>query len=517
MKIVAARRCLQAYLLLIFAASHLATPSRAVAAAVAGQASLEEVIVTARRRSENIQDTPIAVSAISGEELRERGIGNVRDLSKMVPSLEITKNRTSSIFIRGVGERTGFARVDPAVGVYLDDLFLPRADGQLLDTVDVSSIQVLRGPQGTLFGKNTTGGAMVLTLQKPHDSFEAYFDIGLGNLGLHKAKASINFPITDNLFVKIAGNTIEDDGYISDELIGTSNGGDNDRQSLLAQARWDISDSLGLDAFAYYGRVREQIPTDHCNVINRNSLFMNGLYVMWEGDTQASNPSSFNDNCESNSREKLGDFKTRMGANPYMTRDLETAMLSSALQWEATDNHSLKVVMGVREAVKGPQWLGDNDGGPKNLSEAYGISFLNPSETSSRDSLSLELQLNGSNTEETLNYTIGLFGMRETNEEPFSLFTALAGLDDETLVSLANGQSPNQPTLLPGTPFVGTLNPQSYSQFGLENKTFAVFGQLSYQVTDQIEFTTGLRYTSEDRSADLTVYRSDVEAVGLRM
>lgn len=478
---------------------------------------MEEVIVTARRRAENIQDTPIAVSALSGEDLRERGIGNIQDLAKIVPSLEIGKNRSSSIFIRGVGERTGFARVDPAVGVYLDDLFLPRADGQLLDTVDVASIQVLRGPQGTLFGKNTTGGAMVLTLQKPHDSFEAYIDAGIGNLGLRRAKASINFPLADNVFLKFAANTIEDDGYIEDELIGTKNGGDNDRQSLIGQLRWDISDALGLDAFAYYGRVREQIPTDHCNVINRNSLFMNGLYVMWSGDTRPENPSAFFDNCEANSREKLGDFTTRVGPNPYMKRDLEVAMLSSTLQWQYDEYNTVKAVLGVRGAEKGPQWLGDNDGGTKKLSESYGISFLDPGQVSSRDSISLELQLNGTNLAETLNYTFGLFGMRETNEEPFSLFTALAGLDDETLVSLANAQSPSQPTLLPGTPFVGTLTPQSYSQFGLENKTLAVFGQLSYQLTEQLELTAGLRYTAEERASDLTVYRSDIEAVSLRL
>ncbi|WP_372764699.1 TonB-dependent receptor plug domain-containing protein, partial [Litorivivens sp.] len=126
-------------------------------------AALEEVIVTARRRAENIQETPIAVTAISGEALRDQGIVNTSELTKSVPSLQINEGQSNQIYIRGIGERSGFARVDPTVGVYLDDLFLPRTDGQLLDTVDVRSIQVLRGPQGTLFGKNTTGGALVLT------------------------------------------------------------------------------------------------------------------------------------------------------------------------------------------------------------------------------------------------------------------------------------------------------------------------------------------------------------------
>ncbi|MBB3046975.1 outer membrane receptor protein involved in Fe transport [Litorivivens lipolytica] len=489
----------------------------AIAAERQGTA-LEEVIVTARRRAENIQETPIAVSALSGDDLRERGLGNVQDLAKVVPSLEVMKNRSSAIFIRGVGERTGFARVDPAVGVYLDDLFLPRADGQLLDTVDVSSIQVLRGPQGTLFGKNTTGGAMVMSLLKPSDTVEGYLDVGMGNRGLRRAKASINFPITDHLFMKIAANTIKDDGYIEDELVGTTRGGDNDRQSLITQLRWDISSTMSLDAFAYYGRVNEQIATDHCNVINENSLFMRGLYIMWAGDTDPQNPRAFKENCESNSREVQGDFNTRIGPNPYMKRDLESAVVAGTLQWELSEYHTIKAVMGLRGAEKGPQWLGDNDGGPAKYSESYGVSFLDPDQKSQRDSLSLELQFNGSTQSENLSYTLGLFGMRETNEEPFSLFTALAGLDLENLSKLATSQAPGPTTNPAGTtPMVGTLTPISYSQFGLENITFAAFGQASWHLTDLWEVTAGVRYTSEKRSSDLTVYQSDVDAVSQRL
>ncbi|WP_372758535.1 TonB-dependent receptor plug domain-containing protein, partial [Litorivivens sp.] len=156
---------------------------------------IEEVVVTARKREENIQETPLAVTALSGEDLRDAGIDNVQDLSKSVPSLQINKGQGNQIYIRGIGERTGFVRVDPTVGVYLDGLFLPRADGQLLDTVDVDSLQVLRGPQGTLFGKNTTGGALVLTLAKPHEEFEGYVEAGLGSYDTRKLRAGVNLPV----------------------------------------------------------------------------------------------------------------------------------------------------------------------------------------------------------------------------------------------------------------------------------------------------------------------------------
>ena len=219
--------------------------------ATAQRASLEEVVVTARRREENIQETPVAVSAFGAEALQERGIGNVQDLANAVPSLEIGKTRAPNIFIRGVGERTGFARIDPAVGVYLDDLFLPRADGQLLDTVDVLAVQVLRGPQGTLFGKNTTGGAMVLNLKKPDEGFHGYIEGGVGEFDMRRLQGSVNFPISDNFYMKIAGNYIEDNGYIRANNIRGDKGGNNNRQSLVLQTRWDKSETFSLDTLLY--------------------------------------------------------------------------------------------------------------------------------------------------------------------------------------------------------------------------------------------------------------------------
>ena len=189
--------------------------------------TLEEVIVTARKREENIQETPLAVTALSGDDLREAGIDNVADLSKSVPSLQINKGQGNQIYIRGIGERTGFVRVDPTVGVYLDGLFLPRADGQLLDTVDVENLQILRGPQGTLFGKNTTGGALMLSLAKPQDEFSGYIEAGVGNYGAQKLRASANIPVTENFYTRLALNTSRNDGYMKDGgKIGRTNAED---------------------------------------------------------------------------------------------------------------------------------------------------------------------------------------------------------------------------------------------------------------------------------------------------
>lgn len=479
--------------------------------AVGQRASIEEVIVTARRRAENIQETPIAVSAFSDQDLRNRGIVNVQDLAKAVPSLTIDKSRSTLITIRGVGDPAGFARVDPTVGVYLDNLFLPRADGQLLDTVDIDSIQVLRGPQGTLFGKNTTGGAMVLTLKKPSDEREGFFEATAGSRGLVSIKGGMNFPISDRFFARLAANVIQDDGYIEDAVI-SKNGGSNNRQSLILQTRMDVTDTLLWDTLTFYGRVDEQIATENCNVLNENALFTGGINLMWSGDTDPTNPHAYADNCRANGRSVTGDYKTNIGPNAYMTRDQSTVMFGSTLEWSVSESLVFKGVLGLQGAEKGPQYLGDNDGGPEKFSEAYAVNLLDPDERNKRSSVSLEIQLNGEAFDERLNYTIGFFGMRETNEEPFTLFSALTGLDAQTLVALAQGQAP-EPLLFGSEPLVGTLSPVQSTHFELENKAVAVFSQASYSLTEQMEVTLGLRYTAETRAAKMEVASSDLAAI----
>ncbi len=488
-----------------------ATDPAAAKPASAASGSLEEVIVTARRREENIQETPIAVTAISGDALREQGITNTSELTKSVPSLQINKGQSNQIYIRGIGERTGFARVDPTVGVYLDDMFLPRADGQLLDTVDVQSIQVLRGPQGTLFGKNTTGGALVLTLAKPHDTFEGYVEGGIGNYGLYQGKVGVNLPITDSFYTRIAANVIKDDGFLEDIGNGDSYNS-NDRQSIAVQTRWDASDSFTLDTLAFAGKVREKLAGINCDVANSDALFNRGLFVMWAGDTEPGNPTAYRDNCEANSRSKgnVGDLEANLGDNPNLEKHLDLYLLGVTAQWELDDDHSLKLVLGGRDEKEGPIATSDNDGGPENWSESYNIG------DGDRYSYSAELQLSGSAFDSRLNYTAGLFGMQESSDEIFLLLTNLVGLDLETLGQLAAGQIPTEPA--GSTPVVGILNgPLIHSDFSLDYTTLAAYLQASLDITDNLQFTAGLRYTEETREATLDIATPDPDVIAARI
>lgn len=474
------------------------------------RAALEEVLVTARKRAENLQETPIAVTALTGDALREQGITNTQELTKSVPSLQINSPYSNQIYIRGIGERTGRTRVDPTVGVYLDGIYLPRPDGQLLDTVDVSSIQVLRGPQGTLFGKNTTAGAMVLTLEKPHEEYTATLEAGLGSYKERQAKLSMNIPITDHFFTRVAANVIKSEGFIED-INGYKTASD-DRKSLTLQTRWDASDRVTMDTLFFVSKTREVYPGHNCSLVNDQALFADGIYLMWPGDTNPAQPSAYRENCEANSREKLGDLKTNQGPNPQLDSSFDAAMLAGTVDWQLTDEHSLKFIVGYRQETEGPSASSDSDGGPK----AFGASYQ-PGD-SDRQIASAEIQFNGSTLDSRINYTAGLFYMWEQYQEPLALYTSVIGLDSTSVAALGAGEMPPQPTPGGSIPFVGVLSgPLLLSEFDLRNQTAAAFAQTSWDITDNLQLTAGLRYTVEERQAELITTPGDVNATIARI
>ena len=169
---------------------------------------LEEIIVTAERRAESIQSVSVAVSAIDSAAIESRSIGNLLDVGRHVPNAVIVNGtgpaNSSRIFIRGIGEDDS-RNPDPAVGTYLDGVFLGRTIGGLLEAVDIAQIEVLRGPQGTMFGRNSNGGAVRVFSVGPQDEDSMSLTAGLGSDGRKMAKAVLNFQVSDDTAVRIAG------------------------------------------------------------------------------------------------------------------------------------------------------------------------------------------------------------------------------------------------------------------------------------------------------------------------
>lgn len=190
-----------------------------------GMDELSEVVVTARRREESLREVPVAVTALTERAIETAGIEDIGDLDTEVPNLTIYAARGSSstvtAYIRGVGQSDPLWGVDPGVGVYLDDVYIARPQGALLDVVDVSRIEVLRGPQGTLYGKNTIGGA-IKYITKPLDpEFGGSVGITLGNYNQQDIRATVNSPLgSDALVGRISVGSFSRDGFGENRVTG---------------------------------------------------------------------------------------------------------------------------------------------------------------------------------------------------------------------------------------------------------------------------------------------------------
>ena len=174
------------WILSIFVASStLVFHNQAVAEDAEASGPIEEVLVTARRREESAQNVPIPITAMSEDQLEERNIVSVEDISRLAPNLQFnysSVNRgTMNVFLRGIGQVNWSATMDPKIGVYIDGVYMGRPQGGVFDLLDIERIEVLRGPQGTLFGRNTTAGLVNVITRKPDTDFGGKVKVGFGN------------------------------------------------------------------------------------------------------------------------------------------------------------------------------------------------------------------------------------------------------------------------------------------------------------------------------------------------
>ena len=209
---------------------------------------LEEIVVTARKRSESIQDVPVAVSAID-KELKQANVRRLEDIQNFSPNLVIGRTpgiaSGAAISIRGVSSSESDKSFDPAIGVMMDGMFLGTSSGVLLQNFDIERIEVLRGPQGTLFGKNTTGGIINIIRGTVTKEWGADINATVGEHGRQDLKAVVNMPLGETAGLKVFGASIESDGFIRNRTLGRDVGGD-DISTYGFAALWEPTDNLEL-------------------------------------------------------------------------------------------------------------------------------------------------------------------------------------------------------------------------------------------------------------------------------
>ncbi len=202
---------------------------------------LEEIVVTARKREETAQSVPIPISALSAAQMEARNITDIQDIERITPNLDFeyssVNNNNTQVFLRGIGQVNWSTTQDPKIGIYIDGVYLSRPQGGLVDLMDLERVEVLRGPQGTLFGRNTTAGLIQLISKGPSQEQEAYLKLGTGTDGHEMFGGMLNLPLSDNLAARFAVYSKKTDGYFLNGYNGNMHSNENSNSYRASLAR----------------------------------------------------------------------------------------------------------------------------------------------------------------------------------------------------------------------------------------------------------------------------------------
>ena len=408
---------------------------------------IEEVVVTAQKREQSLMDAAIDVTAFSGIQLREAGIDDVFGISKAIPGLTIQNTGANpQIFMRGVGTRITGTGLDSAVAVYVDDRFVTRQTGQVFDIYDVERVEVLKGPQGVLFGRNSTGGAIRIITAEVSDELEGELNFGYGTEEYQMASGFVNVPVTDNFGIRISAQTRQRDAFKENIIPGADDFDDLDAQSIRVKARWDVSDDSTLK-FSYDRSKATDLSSSGAVSLDRG----NPRGVALGGITTSE-------------RDKIA---SSLGTDPfYGSPKIESD--SFQLRFETTLSDSLDLAAYLHYADFRSAKPGDYDGTSFQDIEVESAFF-----DASDVGFGIELS---SNSDGPLSWVVGANAFEGDAESDFDLRVGPAGGGK---VRLSTG----------------------YGFY--DNTAYGVFGSFDYDLNERWTLTVGGRYTYEDKENSL--------------
>ncbi|MCP5379298.1 MAG: TonB-dependent receptor [Novosphingobium sp.] len=446
-----------------------------------GYSGIEEITVTARRREESLQDTPIAISAVTADGLQARGIENVTQIGDFTPNVKFNSsvpvsasNATAAIFIRGIGQNDYQLSADPGVGLYLDGVYISRGVGNVLDVLSVERIEVLRGPQGTLFGRNTIGGAVSVVTKKPGKELSGSVELTTGRFNRLQVKANVDIPLAEGVYSSFAGFYHKRDGYVKGVVPHAPDLGDTDNLAGRFALRFEPSSDVTIDLAIDGSRTRENSAPNVAIAIDENApaaQYWNAAYSGAPGiclDT--TNPARLsNQNCY-NSQWALAPYKhggtfssvsdVFTNGNPERYRsgsDVNIWGISGTLDWRLADNVSLKSITAYRKVTG--FWTRDSDHSPASL--------VQTNSDWTQDQFSQELQLSGDLSDGKLNWLLGAYYASEKGNHK-----DLVNIVDAVFLSGA----------------------------ALKGKSLAFFGQATYELATDLNLTGGIRWTEDKKT-----------------
>ncbi|WP_440977780.1 TonB-dependent receptor [Sphingomonas pseudosanguinis] len=444
---------------------------RGAAAAVPDSGASEDVLVTARRRTERSQDVPIAINAFGAAQIESTRTFNLRDLQQLTPSLVVTNTnpRNTSINIRGLGNNVAVYNdgLEPAVGVYLDGVYLARPGQTVFDLADLERIEVLRGPQGTLFGKNTSAGAVVVTTRQPTFDWQAGGDASLGNYDFRQLHAYVSGPLSQHLAARLFVSKTDRDGFTLNRFDGRY-GQDFHDLNLRGQLLYKPSDALTLRIIGDWGRQSSftagSILLGAIRNYDNGAPFLNNYYdrAARLGYTPvAANPALRTTDTDADPRYRMNQH----GVNVTTDWDVGPATLTSVTAYRAWN------------------WYPHNDGDGTSIDA--GADFHQSNE---QRQVSQELRI-ASNGARRVDYVAGLYYLYQSIEaEAVNRYGSRAA--DWFLPPTTNAAV--GAAALNGYHVVSRSRPVTDS--------YAAFAQTIWHITDAVDLTTGLRYTYETKS-----------------
>ena len=458
--------------------------------------ALEEIIVTATKRSESVQDIAAAVSAFDSRILAERGITDIESLAASVPGMHFSQaGADTRITIRGIGSEQNTVTGDPGVAFHIDGVYQSRASAGAALFYDLERVEVLRGPQGTLYGRNATGGSINVISKAPEEEFGGKFELQVGDFNQQQFKGVLNAPlIADKLLARVSVQQETRDGYYQNTAADGPDLDDVDSVNLRAQILFMPSDDVDVLLAVNYAtqqgagngaRVDGAYPVSFAP-INQITSNLGGLGLVPfiyplasgvpsanpEGDWQISTDGEHHRDNE------------RKGASVTLNWDLGSLAFKSISAWQ--DN----VVDEVRDV------------------DFTDAEIMNESRLQDSRQFSQEIQLS-SMDDGPLQWVAGAYWMKEETEANYWLFDDGSGLSALVYNNPFLPLQPGVPGFFIGMPYFGTVDSgQGFDAvFGndsvINSESLGVFGQASYEISSDLKVTAGLRWSEDKKDADI--------------
>lgn len=432
-------------------------------------AEIEEIIVTAQKRSESIQDVPMSITAFSGDELARRGIVDVTGIAQSVPNFDIPSSNASrnvSIRIRGIGSTGSNPGIEPSVGVFLDGLYQPTGAMALGELTDIATFEILRGPQGTLYGRNTPVGALNVTTLKPSDEFESKITLGAGEYASVWGKGYVGGSLSDNSAGRLSFWYRDREGY-EDNLFTGNDVNDHNTWGLRAKLLYQPSDSVEINVTAYYSEIEKRCCMgEQIDATGPFGIATPGFLATQEA---AGLPFvNFDDNDHKVDGDDEGDDNT------------ESLGFSVQIDWDLDNEFLLTSITGYQD------WENDVTIAVDSLKN----DVLTNNQVQANKIFSQEFRIT-SPGDRDIEYLAGLYLYKQ----------------DTTFISggfIGAGANRVLPPIfgpLCPSPCMAQPGDATSSLFDQETRSVAAYGNLTWHLTDQWDVTGGLRWSRDEKDA----------------